>query len=110
MGDSPVLADEFLALILKGPKRATVCLLRDVEQGLEVMARVGGHVVVLDADDRPRAVWRTRTVDVKPLDQVDEAFAWDEGEGDRTRRDWLSSHAEHFTRVWPADDADPEGA
>jgi uncharacterized protein YhfF len=132
MGDSPELADELLALVVKGPKRATACLLRDVEQGGETMARVGGHVVVLDGRDRPRAIWRTRTVDVKPLNQVDEAFGWDEGEGDRTRRDWLASHLryssrraeregfafddsmpavfERFTLVWPASDADPEGA
>jgi uncharacterized protein YhfF len=94
------------------------------------MARGGGHVVVLDGRDRPRAIWRTRTVDVKPLDQVDEAFAWDEGEGDRTRAGWLAMHVRYFTRraeregftfsetmpavferftlVWPAGDADPE--
>ena len=41
MGDNPALADESLALILAGPKRATACLLRDVEQGIEMMARVG---------------------------------------------------------------------
>src|SRR5580765_5246938 len=66
MGSSAAMADELLALILKGPKRATACLLRDVEQGREMMARVGGHVVVLDGKDRPRAVWRTKTVEVKP--------------------------------------------
>jgi uncharacterized protein YhfF len=130
MGDSPQLAAELLALILKGPKRATACLLRDVEQGIETLARIGGYTVVLDADDQPRAIWRTRTVDVKPLCQVDAAFAWDEGEGNRTRHDWLASHVRYFTRraaiegfsfdesmpavferftlVWPAGDADPE--
>jgi uncharacterized protein YhfF len=66
-------------------RRATAYLLRDVEQGGEKMSVVGGHVVVVDGNDRPRAVWRTRTVDVKPLNQVDDAFAWDEGEGGRTR-------------------------
>jgi uncharacterized protein YhfF len=97
MGSSPQMGDELLALILRGPKRATACLLRDVEQGSETMSRVGGHVVVLDGADRPRAIWRTKTVDVKPLDQVDSAFAWDEGEGDRTRADWLAAHVEYFT-------------
>ena len=119
-------------MILTGPKRATACLLRDVEQGEEVTARVGGHVVVLDGADRPRAIWRTRTVEVKPLDQVDSAFAWDEGEGERTRADWLAMHKryfaaraategftldesipavfERFTVVWPSDHADPDSA
>lgn len=131
-GSDPGMGDELLALVLKGQKRATACLLRDVETGGEMMARAGGHVVVLDGSDRPRAIWRTRTVDVKPLDQVDEAFAWDEGEGDRTAADWLAMHAryfearakvegfvftpsmpavfERFTIVWPPGDADVESA
>jgi uncharacterized protein YhfF len=98
MGDGPEIADALLTLILTGSKRATACLLRDVEQGHEMMARVGGHVVVLDGRDQPRAVWRTTTVEVKPLNQVDEAFAWDEGEGERTRDDWLAMHKRYFER------------
>jgi len=130
MGDTLALADQSLALILAGPKRATACLLRDVEQGIEMMAKVGAHVVVVDAQDRPRAIWRTRTVEVKPLNQVDDAFGWDEGEGERTREDWLAQHTlyferranaegfafdasmpavfERFTLVWPPGYADPE--
>ena len=132
MGSSPAMGDELLALILEGGKRATAYLLRDVEVGGEKMSRVGGHVVVLDGTDRPRAIWRTRTVDVKPLDQVDSAFAWDEGEGERTRDDWLAMHVryfsarasregfafggampavfERFTLVWPPQHADPQSA
>jgi uncharacterized protein YhfF len=132
MGDSAGMGDELLRLILAGPKRATACLLRDVEAGHETMARVGGHVVVVDGHDRPRAIWRTRTVDVKPLEAVDDAFAWDEGEGDRTRDDWLAMHVryferraqaegfafepsmpavfERFTLVWPPAYADCKGA
>lgn len=131
MGDNPALANESLALILAGLKRATACLLRDVEQGIEMMARVGAHVVV-DGQDRPRAIWRTRTVEVKPLNLVDDAFGWDEGEGERTREDWLAQHTmyferracaegfafdasmpavfERFTLVWPSAYADTEGS
>jgi uncharacterized protein YhfF len=129
-GNSAAMGDELLALMLDGPKRATAYLLREVESGGEKMSRVGGHVVVLDGADRPRAIWRTRTVDVKPLEQVDSAFAWDEGEGDRTRADWLAMHIryftaraaaegfafddsmptvfERFTLVWPPHHADPQ--
>lgn len=96
-GSSPQESDELLALLLDGPKRATAYLLRDVEAGCEKMSIVGGHVVVLDGADRPRAIWRTRTVDVKSLREVDSAFAWDEGEGDRTRADWLAMHVRYFT-------------
>jgi uncharacterized protein YhfF len=132
LGSSAEMGDELLSLVLDGPKRATACLLRDVEVGGEAMARVGGHVLVLDGGERPRAIWRTRTVDVKPLNQVDAAFAWDEGEGERTRADWLATHVGYFTAraaaegfafdpsmpavferfavVWPPEHADPEGA
>jgi uncharacterized protein YhfF len=131
-GSSAEMGDKLLALVLEGPKRATAYLRRDVEVGGEKMSRVGGHVVVLDGADRPRAIWRTRTVDVKPLKEVDSAFAWDEGEGDRTRADWLAMHVryftarartegfsfdesmpavfERFTLVWPPEHADPQSA
>ncbi len=41
---------------------------------------------------------RTTEVRVGPLSSVDEAFAWDEGEGDRTRASWLVDHTAYFTR------------
>ena len=34
---------------------------------------------------------------MKPLIEVDDAFAWDEGEGERTRDSWLSDHREYFS-------------
>ncbi len=41
-------------------------------------------------------IWRTTEIVVKPIDNVDNAFAWDEGEGDRTR-DWrLKPHRRYF--------------
>jgi uncharacterized protein YhfF len=36
-----------------------------------------------------------------PLSSVDDGFAWDEGEGDRTRPDWLRGHEAYFRRVLP---------
>jgi uncharacterized protein YhfF len=53
---------------------------------------------MLDGESRPRFIWRTTEVTVNPLSQVDEAFAWDEGEGDRTR-DWRhDAHRRYFGR------------
>jgi uncharacterized protein YhfF len=122
------LTTELNALVLKGQKCATCCLKQQIDIGKEGMARIGGHCVVLDAQDRPIAIWRTTDVTVKPVNQVDDAFAWDEGEGDRTRADWLRAHNgfyhalaeregftyddgmlavfERFTIVWPPEHAD----
>jgi uncharacterized protein YhfF len=98
MGDSPQMADELANLIGEGPKRATACLLRDITVRGDPMPVVGGHVVVVDGRGRPRCIWRTTEVTVKRFIEVDEAFAWDEGEGDRTRDDWLELHRCYFER------------
>jgi uncharacterized protein YhfF len=97
-GDGPPLADALLALVLAGRKRATAMLERDVTVKGESAPRIGGHAVVVDGQGRPRAVFRTVDVRHGPLDSVDDAFAWDEGEGDRTRADWLDGHRRHFAR------------
>ncbi|MGH6930894.1 MAG: ASCH domain-containing protein [Dongiaceae bacterium] len=97
-GDSPATADELAELVLNGPKRATAGLLRDFAPGGEPMPVVGGHVVVVDGSGRPRCIWRTTEVTIKPLIDVDAAFAWDEGEGDRTLADWLDGHRRYFKR------------
>jgi uncharacterized protein YhfF len=47
-------------------------------------------------------VMRTTDVRVGPLSSVDDQFAWDEGEGDRSRAYWLEAHTECFTRAFAA--------
>jgi uncharacterized protein YhfF len=37
-------------------------------------------------------------VRIGPLSSVDDSFAWDEGEGERTRQSWLRDHEEFFRR------------
>jgi len=97
-GDTPAMQDELAALVLAGTKRATAGLLRDVETGAEAMAVVGDYVVALDGGGEPALIWQTTGVEVKPLNEVTARFAWDEGEGDRTRDDWLRGHVSYFTR------------
>lgn len=98
MGDSPALADELLALILAGTKRATASLDRDYGEGRAPRPAAGDHVVVLDGAGAPRCIWRTTEVSIRPLIAVDDAFAHDEGEGDRSRAFWLAAHRGYFAR------------
>ena len=79
-----------------GPKRATAGLLRDFDD--DPLPVIGDHVVLVDGSAMPRAVWRTTDIRVSPLASVTEAFAWDEGEGERTREDWLRGHRAFFAR------------
>jgi uncharacterized protein YhfF len=96
-GDSPEMADELLDLVIDGPKRATAGALADyVTDG--PVPTVGDLMVLLDGSSRPRAVIRTTDVRIGPLSSVDDQFAWDEGEGDRTRTWWLDAHTRFFQR------------
>ena len=88
-GDSVEMADELLALTLAGIKRATAALARDFGEGREPLPAVGDYVVVVDGRNKPRCVWRTTDIEVKPLD---------EGEGDATRAWWLKAHRAEFAR------------
>jgi uncharacterized protein YhfF len=92
------MATELADLVMAGIKRATASLARDYGEGREPMPQPGDFVIMLDGVGRPRFIWRTTEVTIKPLSQVDEAFAWDEGEGDRTRDWWLNAHHRHFAR------------
>ena len=98
-GDSAELADELGLLVLHGPKRATAGLLQVFEAEDEPLPLVDDRCLVLGGDGRPLAVVRTTDVRVGPLSSVDDAFAWDEGEGDRTRAWWWDAHTRFFTRL-----------
>lgn len=97
-GDSVELADELIALVLHGPKRATACSLAQYEHTGEQIPEVGDCEIVTDGSMRPRAVLQFTDMRVGPLSSVDDAFAWDEGEGDRSRSYWLDAHTRVFKR------------
>ena len=98
MGDSPEMAIELTELMLAGTKRATASLVRDFKTTGEPLPQPGDYVIVVDGAYKPRCIWQTTEVTIKPLIEVDAAFAWDEGEGDRTRTSWLNGHRRYFAR------------
>jgi uncharacterized protein YhfF len=100
-GDSRELADELIELVVHGPKRATAAALADFEiEGTEP-PQPGQMSIATDGRGHARALLRTTDVTVGPLSSVDDAFAWDEGEGDRTRASWLADHEAFFRRYLP---------
>ena len=100
-GDSVELANELLDLVLDGTKRATAGSVAEYEAEGEALPQVGDLEIALDGEMRPRAVLAITDVRIGPLSSVDEAFAYDEGEGDRTRGYWLDAHTSFFKRVLP---------
>ncbi len=98
-GDSAEMADELLELVLHGPKRATAGAVVEFRAEQEPLPRIGSHWIAADARGQARAVVRSRELRIGPLGSVDEAFAWDEGEGDRTRDWWVEAHLRYMRRT-----------
>ena len=84
--------DRLLEVVMTGPKRATAGALSAYEQEGEAVPRPGDFSIVTDGSGIARCIIRTTQVDIVPFDQVDERFAYDEGEGDRSREYWRSVH------------------
>lgn len=94
-GDGPELAGELLALVLAGKKTATCWAASEGLKG----AALGKSMVALDGSGRPRAVLQTIELVQRRFDDVDEAFAFDEGEGDRSLAYWRQAHRRYFERL-----------
>ena len=115
----PDLATELALLVRDGPKRATAGLASEFEDENETLPEIDDLSVILDGEGAPICVIRTTAVEIRRFGDVDEAFAWDEGEGDRTLEWWRRAHLwfleqqgipidddtlmvlEHFELLWP---------
>ena len=93
-GDGPELADELLALILEGRKTATCW---DAAEGLKG-CEVGKSWAVKDGSGVVRCVLETTELTQRRFSDVDEAFAFEEGEDDRTLSSWRREHERYFAR------------
>ena len=101
-GDSAELADELLTLVIEGRKRATAALVAEFELDDQPLPRIGGHWIACDGRGVPTLVLRSVWLRLGTPASVDEAFAFDEGEGDRTRDSWLADHTRYWRRVTDA--------
>ena len=98
-GDSAAMADELAGLVTAGIKRASADLPAAYAAAGEPLPRIGGHWIVCDGTGAPVCVVRSVELRLGPLSSVDDSFAWDEGEGDRTRASWLAEHESFFRRI-----------
>ena len=106
-GSSPEQATELGLLVRDGPKRATASRYADYGDD-EPLPATGDLGVILDGDGRPLCVVRTTAVEVRAFGDVDEEFAWTEGEGDRSLAYWREAHIRFFaSQGTPLDEATP---
>jgi uncharacterized protein YhfF len=97
--DKPELMTKLGLLVRDGPKRATTSREVDYEDDGEPIPRAGDHSVILDGTGQPICIIRTTSVEIRAYGEVDAAFAWDEGEGDRSLADWRRAHEWYFDSV-----------
>jgi len=101
-GDSPEMADELLKPVLSGLKTATCSALWEWEHEGNPVPNPGLLSVIVDGKDMPRCIIETVEVTLKNYNDVDAAFARDEGEGDLSLNYWREAHKRFFTRTLPA--------
>lgn len=100
-GDHPELTDELLGLVLDGTKRATAALVAEFAAEGQPLPRIGGHWIACDSTGRPRVILRSTELRLAAFDEVDERFAYDEGEDDRSLASWRENHRRYWQRVAP---------
>ncbi len=82
--------ERLAALIMAGRKRATVWDAKDENP------TAPGMQWVVTVKERPVAVIETVRVQRRSFDSIDAAFAFEEGEGDRTLAFWRATHESFF--------------
>src|SRR5437764_839602 len=91
-----------------GKVKLELGLARGKEGDDEPMPVASDLGVVLDGDGEPLCVVRTTAVEVRPFGDVDEEFAWTEGEGDRSLAYWRAAHIRFFaTQGTPLEETTP---
>lgn len=100
-GDNPKLADELAELIMAGTKTATCSSLWWWEAEGKAIPTVGYKSILLNSRAEPLCVLETTEVTIRAYNEVDAAFAKDEGEGDLSLEYWREAHQRFFSRTLP---------
>ena len=96
--DNETAANKLGDLVLQGRKRATASLLWAYETNNSPIPKVGDLSVVINWQKEPLCIIETTRVEIVPYEDVSEAFAAVEGEGDGSLRHWREVHWSYFSR------------
>jgi uncharacterized protein YhfF len=88
------LRTQLLHAVLRGEKTATAGLADD-----SPVPPPGARFTLHDVDEQPVAVIQVTDARVVPADEIDVAFARDEGEGFESVDDWRRAHEQFFGRT-----------
>ena len=100
-GDGPEMADELGALIVNGTKTGTCSALWEWEAEGVSPPETGAVTIVLDGRGQPIGIVECVEVTIRKFNEVDAAFAREEGEGDLSLGYWQEAHQRFFSRSLP---------
>jgi len=92
------LADELAELVVQGIKTATASVLNYYQEGNHPIERAGDRCIVLMSTGRPRCIIEMTEIRILPFGEVDEAFAAEYGEGERTLQWWREHLGAYYAR------------
>lgn len=97
-GSDVEIAAECATAVLAGEKTTTSALLWELEAEGKRPPQPGDLSIVLDEHGRPVCVIETLEAPVRAFKDVDEQYAYDYGEGERTLAWWREALWDYFSR------------
>lgn len=101
-------ANTCLALVLAGEKKATSPSLWWYEANNESLPQEGDLNVVTNFLGEARCIIKTTKVTITPFNQISEAYAHTEGEGDKSLAYWKRVHWAYYHRELADTDFEPK--
>ncbi len=96
--DTPEAATKVGKLVRDGVKTTTSSLVWGLEHIGEPLPKVGHIELIVDGNGEPLCIIELVEVEIKPFNAVDEQFAFEYGEGERTRAYWLNDNWDFYSR------------
>ena len=98
-GKTAEQADELAELVRTGTKTATSMLVWELEAEGRPLWHVGDRATVLDSAGGAVCVIETTELAVKPFSAIDDEFARDYGEGDRSLAWWRRVMMTYYSEI-----------
>jgi uncharacterized protein YhfF len=95
-GSSPEMADALGDLVVRGIKTATCSLFWEYAHTHDPVPKAGDFSIILNGSGEPVCLIETVDVQIRPYNAVEAAFAYEEGEGDRSLAYWREVHWRFF--------------
>jgi len=97
-GDTKAIATQVGHLVRIGIKTATSALLWEMEYDGEPLPQVGDIAMVANGEGEALCIIEITEVKIKPFNEVDEQFAFEYGENDRTLKQWRAESWDYFAQ------------